>query len=251
MTAADIAAQLHTRVFGKTLTVEPQLPSTNTAARTLARDGAAEGTVVIAETQSAGRGRRGRTFFSPDGGVYMSLVLRPPTAMTAGDITACAAIAAARAIERLCDADVGVKWVNDLYIRNRKVCGILTEGECAADGTLTYAILGIGINVAPTEFPADIPATSLADEGYCVSRASLIAAVLEEWEHLYTAYDPATVLAESRRRSVVIGRAVTVRQGDAAYSAVAEDITEHGHLLVRTAAGDTVTLSSGEVSITL
>ncbi len=251
MTAASIAAQLHTRIFGRTLVVEPLLPSTNTAARTLARDGAAEGTVVVAASQSAGRGRRGRDFFSPVGGVYMSLVLRPPTTLTAGDITAAAAIAAARAIERLCSATVGVKWVNDLYIRDRKVCGILTEGECAADGTLAYAILGIGINVAPTTFPDGIPATSLANEGYPVDRAALIAAVLEEWEALYTDYDPAAVLVESRRRSVVLGREVTVRQGDITYPATALDINEQGHLLVRTSAGNMTALSSGEVSILL
>lgn len=251
MTAARIAAQLHTHTFGKMLVVEPLLPSTNTAARTLAQQGAAEGTVVIAAAQSAGRGRRGRDFFSPVGGVYMSIVLRPPTTMGAGDITAAAAIAAARAIERLCDAAVGVKWVNDLYIHDRKVCGILTEGECAADGTLAYAILGIGINVTPTTFPTDIPATSLANEGYTVDRTALIVAVLEEWERLYTDYDPAAVLAESRRRSVVIGHEVTVRQGDTAFPATALDITEQGHLLVRTSAGEITELSSGEVSIIL
>lgn len=251
MTAARIAAQLHTHTFGRTLTVEPQLPSTNTAARALAQSGAQEGTVVVAAAQSAGRGRRGRAFFSPVGGVYISVILRPPTTVTAGDITACAAIAAARAIERLCPAAVGVKWVNDLYIHGRKVCGILTEGECAPDGTLTYAILGIGINVAPTAFPDDIPATSLANEGYTVDREALVAALLEEWEALYTTYDPALILTESRRRSVVIGREVTVRQGDTTYPATALDINEQGYLLARTSAGDITALSSGEVSIIL
>ena len=251
MTATAITAQLHTRVFGTALTVEDHLPSTNTAARTLARAGAAEGTVVVARSQSAGRGRRGRSFFSPDGGVYMSVILRPGATMTAGDITACAAIAVARAIERLCVAKVGIKWVNDLFINDRKVCGILTEGECAADGTLTYAILGIGVNVAPTVFPDDIPATSLANEGHTVDRAALIAAVLEEWEALYTTYDPTTILTESRHRSVILGREVTVYQGSKAYTATALDITAHGHLTVRTATGDVITLSSGEVSIKL
>lgn len=250
MTAAAITAQLHTRIFGAALTVEEHLPSTNTAARSLARDGAAEGTVVIARSQSAGRGRRGRSFFSPDGGVYMSIVLRPAN-MDVGDITSCAAVAVARAIERLCDTSVGIKWVNDLFIRDRKVCGILTEGECAADGTPAYAILGIGVNVAPTVFPDDIPATSLANEGYTVDRAALVAAVLDEWEALYTAYDPTAILTESRRRSVVLGREVTVHQGTTTYSATALDITEHGHLTVRAVSGDVITLSSGEVSIKL
>ncbi len=251
MTAAAIAAQLHTRIFGRALTVEEHLPSTNTAARALARAGAAEGAVVVARSQSAGRGRRGRSFFSPDGGVYMSVILRPCATMTAGDITACAAVAVARAIERLCAAEVGIKWVNDLFINDRKVCGILTEGECAADGTLAYAILGIGVNVAPTVFPDDVPATSLANEGYPVDRAALIAAVLEEWEALYTAYDPAAILAESRRRSVILGREVTVHQGTSVYPATALDITAHGHLTVRTATGEVIILSSGEVSIKL
>lgn len=252
MTAESIAAHLHTHIFGRPLTVEPQLPSTNSVARALARDGAAEGTTVVAARQTAGRGRHGRDFHSPDGGVYLSVVLRPAATLSAGDITACAAVAVARAIERLCPAAVGIKWVNDLYIHHRKVCGILTEGACAPDGTLAYAVLGIGVNVAPVTFPPSLDmATSLANEGYRVDRAALIAAVLEEWESLYTRYDPAAILAENRRRSVVIGQRVTVRQGDIAYPATAVDITDGGHLLVRTPTGEMTTLCHGEVSLSL
>ncbi len=253
VTPQDIQRCLHTAVFGKTLVVEPLLPSTNDTARRLACIGAPEGTVVVANAQSAGRGRRGREFFSPTGGVYLSMVLRPVAGTDPGDITSCAAVAAARAIERCCGASVGIKWVNDLYINGRKVCGILTEGVPHSHGGLDFAVLGIGINIRGADFPAELQdiATSLEQEGYTVERTALIAALLEEWEHAYTTLSTGDYLAESRRRSVVLGREITVLRGKETFPATAIDINENGHLLVKTPAGDTIELVSGEVSLQL
>lgn len=245
-----IKQHLHTAVFGQDLRVEAVLPSTNTTARSLAVNGAPEGTVVVAAAQTAGRGTRRRAFFSPQGGVYMSVILRPRDA-DGCLITSCAAVAVARAIERLCPLTVHVKWVNDLYVGGKKLCGILTEAGFAPDNTLDYVVLGIGVNVAAVEFPPDIAdiATSLGNEGCPVDRNALIAAILEEWERAYATIGRGDFLTESRTRSCVLGRRVTVTRGNEQFEAFAQEIDDRGHLLVKTDAGEMVILQSGEVSI--
>lgn len=250
MTEEAIRQHLHTAIFGRDLRVAAVLPSTNTAARELAQDGAPEGTVVVAAAQTAGRGTRSRSFFSPQGGVYMSIILRPREA-DGCLITSCAAVAVARAIERLCPLTVQIKWVNDLYIGGKKLCGILTEAGFAPDNALDYVVLGIGVNVAAVEFPPDIAdlATSLGNEGCTVDRAALIAAIVEEWETAYTTIGRGDFLAESRARSCVLGQRVTVTRGSEQFTATAHDINARGHLLVEKDDGEIVTLLSGEVSI--
>ncbi len=250
MTEAAIRQHLHTTVFGRELRVEAVLPSTNLTARALAQAGAPEGAVVVAAAQTAGRGTRSRSFFSPQGGVYMSIILRPREA-DGCLITSCAAVAVARAIERLCPLKVQVKWVNDLYLGGRKLCGILTEAGFTPDNHLDYVVLGIGVNVATVDFPPEIAdlATSLGNEGCTVDRATLIAAILEEWERAYATIGSGDFLAESRARSCVLGRRVTVTRGNEQFAATARDINDRGHLLVETDDGKVVTLHSGEVSI--
>ena len=251
LTKETVLSRLHTARFGRDLQVVDTTVSTNTDLRQLAAEGAPEGTTLVAVTQTGGRGRRGRTFFSPEGGIYLSTLLRPATA-DIGQITSAAAVAAARAIERLCPLEVGIKWVNDLYIDGRKVCGILAEGEFEPHGTPAYVLLGFGINVAPCKMPDELKdiATSLGNLCPPPSRAALVAALLEEWERAYSALSAEDIVAESRRRSVVLGRQVTVMRGAEQFLATAVDITAAGHLLVRTAAGETE-LASGEVSLRL
>ncbi len=250
VTEAAIRLHLRTAVFGRDLRVAAVLPSTNTTARELARQGAPEGTVVVAAAQTAGRGTRSRAFFSPQGGVYMSVILRPREA-DGCLITSCAAVAVARAIERLCPLKVQVKWVNDLYVGGRKLCGILTEAGFAPDNSLDFVVLGIGVNVAAVDFPPDIAdiATSLGNEGCAVDRNALITAILEEWESTYATIGSGEFLAESRTRSCVLGRRVIVTRGNEQFTATAREINDRGHLLVEKDDGDTVTLLSGEVSI--
>lgn len=250
VTKAAIERHLHTTVFGRDLQVTAVLPSTNTTARALAQDGAPEGTVVVATAQTAGRGTRSRSFFSPQGGVYMSIILRPREA-DGCLITSCAAVAVARAIERLCPLGVQVKWVNDLYVGGRKLCGILTEAGFTPNNSIDFVVLGIGVNVAAVDFPPDIAdiATSLGNEGCAVDRNALIAAILEEWETAYATISSGDFLAESRTRSCVLGRRITVIRGNEQFVAVATGIDERGHLTVQKDSGETVTLHSGEVSI--
>ena len=245
-----LIAELDSRIY--TVTVLEEVESTNTALKEQAQQGAPIGTTLIAERQTGGRGRLGRTFHSPEGGLYLSTLLRS-TAMDPARITCAAAVAAARAIESLCDAKIDVKWVNDLYLNGRKLAGILAEGVFAPDGHLTAVVLGIGINVGAVDFPADLSAiaTSLGNEGYHLPREDVAAAFLNEWARVYDAADPAETMAEYRRRNLVLGRQVMVTRGAETYSATAETITDEGHLVVRTADNEIRTLSSGEVSVKL
>ena len=227
-----------------TVTVVEEIPSTNTVLKELAAQGAPMGTVLMADRQTAGRGRLGRQFHSPDGGLYLSVLIPPADAVTCR-----AAVAAARAIESLCDAKIDVKWVNDLYLNGRKVAGILAEGVFAPDSTLAAVVLGIGINVGEMTFPAELQpiATSLANEGFALTREDLASAFLTGLTQTLCADD--AVMEEYRRRNLVLGRQVTVLHGGETYPATAETVTDAGHLLVRTADGETRELNSGEVSI--
>ena len=226
-----------------TVTVAEEIPSTNTALKEMVNPPV--GTTLIAARQTGGRGRLGRSFHSPEGGLYLSVLIPPTDAVTCR-----AAVAAARAIESLCDATIDVKWVNDLYLNGRKVAGILAEGVFSPDGTLTAVVLGIGINVGAMDFPAELTsiATSLGNEGFRLTREDVAAAFLNA---LHTALTDPTVMDEYRRRNLVVGREVTVLRGSDTYTAIVEAITDEGHLVVTDENKNTHTLSSGEVSVRL
>ena len=228
-----------------TVTVVVESPSTNTALKERAAQEASIGTTLIAARQTGGRGRLGRQFHSPEGGLYLSTLIAPTDTATC-----CAAVAAARAIESLCDAKIDIKWVNDLYLNGRKVAGILAEGVLSPDGALTAVVLGIGINVGEMTFPDELQsiATSLGNEGFAVTREDLAAAFLNA---LHTAITDPTVMDEYRRRNLVVGREVTVLRGSDTYTAIVEAITDEGHLVVTDENKNTHTLSSGEVSVRL
>lgn len=254
---AEIRGALRTSVLGQNLVLCTELPSTNQYARTLAEQGAAAGTVVAADMQTAGRGRHGRQFDSPSGaGLYMSIILRPENWRgDIGMITSCSAVAVAHAIERLYPVRIGIKWVNDLYAEKKKVCGILTEANTALEtGEVRSVILGIGINTTRRSFPPELRpvATSLEEvSGLRVSRGRLMAEVLNELESALLLMDTGAFLEESRRRSVLLGRVVTVQQNGEEYTALALYIDKNGHLTVRLADGQYRTLHSGEVSVHL
>ena len=249
-----IARWLMTRDFGRAAEVHPVIDSTNTRAKALAAEGAAHGTLVCARSQTGGRGRFGRKFHSPDAnGIYMSLILRPDLpAEKAVMITSMTAVAVARAIERLADVQVQIKWVNDLYIAGKKVCGILCEaGMDFASGRLDYAVVGIGVNTARMEFPDEIMdiATSVGNVcGRDISKNQLIAEICNCMEEMYGQLEDGAFMAESRRRSNVIGRNVVVLRGNERIPAKAIDIDDEGSLVVETPDG-IVHVHSGEVSV--
>lgn len=236
-----------------TLSYLPETDSTNLAIRRLAAQGAGEGTAVWAARQTAGRGRLGRSFASPAGGLYFSLLLRQ-----SGDpgrdlrLTPAAAVAAARAVERCCALRCGVKWPNDLLCGGKKLCGILCESFFARGER--WIVLGIGVNVNTAAFPpelADIAVSARQLTGRETDLPTLAAALAEELERAVAASrrdDPA-LLAEYRDRCVSLGREVLLlREGESrpAFSlAVNEDFSLH----VRLADGSLEDVSFGEVSL--
>lgn len=235
------------------------LASTNATARELAAKEAQDLTVVLAEHQSAGRGRMSRSFFSPDGsGIYMSVIVRRPmTAQDATGLTTLAAVATAQAIESMIRRHVDIKWVNDIYLNGRKVCGILCEGA-VEPGTqkLQYAVIGIGVNVTPPKdgFPEEIRdiagAVFEAAEEANSLRDHLIGEILDRLIFLLDQGDHSLCLAEYRRRSMVIGRDVTVHRVDGTSRAArALEIDDEYRLIVQYESGETTALDGGEVSV--
>ena len=191
LTEETVRPYLHSRILGHPLYVYPELPSTNNTCKALVRDGAKHGTVVAANCQTAGKGRQGRTFVSPAGsGLYFSMILSKAVSLQdAPLLTACAAVAAARAIDALYSSQVQIKWVNDLYLHGKKFCGILTEGGVSLEsGKLEHAIIGIGINIRntsialPEELRLTVTSLEVAMPDTHVCRAQLLAAVLYEME---------------------------------------------------------------------
>jgi BirA family biotin operon repressor/biotin-[acetyl-CoA-carboxylase] ligase len=237
------------------------LPSTNTTARELAKDGAADGTVVIADRQSAGRGRLQRAFFSPEGtGLYMSVIVRRDLPATdALRLTTMAAVATAQTIECMIGRQVGIKWVNDIYLDGKKVCGILTEGSILpGEKKLQYAVIGIGVNITPREggFPPEIahiagailPSVDDAES----ARSTLAAGILNRLMFLLDQDDPNLCLDEYRRHLILRDRDIIVYGADETPRfARALDIDEEYRLLVRFEDGSQAALDSGEVSIKL
>jgi len=225
-----------------------EVSSTNTLIKELAIQGAAEGAVIIAESQTAGRGRRGRSFFSPEGGgLYLSLLLRPK--FSAEHITTAAAAAAALAIEEVSGRAADIKWVNDIWLEGRKVCGILCE---AGSG---FVVVGVGVNVTapPSGFPEelkDIAGAVFADgNAPDEARLRIAAAFLNHFTRFYTNMDAGEYYPQYRKRCFLLGQEINVLRGGEAIPATAIDINEHCHLLVRYADGSEEYLSSGEVSI--
>ncbi len=229
-------------------------PSTNDDIKAAAAAGEPEGLVVIADRQTQGRGRMRRPFFSPGGtGLDMSLLLRP--GVHAADsvlVTAAAAVSVAEAIERVSGREAKIKWVNDIFLDGRKVCGILTEGTVGQDGLLQYAALGIGINVAPPPggFPEEIASIACAvyeESAPPEARAHLAAEILE---NLFSNRNLAAraFLPAYREKSLILGKPVMVSLGEERFPAEAVSIDDACRLIVKTERG-LLPLCAGEVSI--
>lgn len=235
--------------FGRRVLWYPDVSSTNDLAASLAERGAPEGCVVIANAQSAGRGRQGRAWASPPGaGLYVSTVLRPlPHAVPL--VTIAAGVAIAEGIQSATGLTPALKWPNDVYVGQRKAAGVLAE----ANSGLDCVILGVGINVMPAAFPPDVAAraTSLSGElGRGVDRGLLLAdclsAFASRYEDLQAGRASVVTDAWRARAQSTLGRAVRWESTEGAFEGVAENIDEVGALLVRSSAG-LVRIISGEV----
>ena len=237
--------------------IREEVSSTNLIAKERAQAGEAEGLVVMARRQSAGRGRLGRFFHSPEGtGLYMSLLLRP--ALPATDallLTTAAAVAVCEAIETLSEKKAGIKWVNDVFVDGKKVCGILTEaGLDIESGGMAWAVVGIGVNLRAPQggFPpeiAHIAGSVFDDDAPAQGRSRLAAEILNRFMPMYRAAGERAFVKAYRERSLAIGRTVTLMPGGE--RALALDVDSDCRLIVRMPDGQSRALSSGEISIKL
>ncbi|MCR5757772.1 MAG: biotin--[acetyl-CoA-carboxylase] ligase [Selenomonas sp.] len=256
--SGEIHHGLETKIIGQEIICHEEIDSTNNEAKRLARNGAVEGTVVVAESQTGGKGRLERKFFSPKGkGIWFSVILRPKfLPQEAPKCTLMAAVAVARAMEEF-GLEPGIKWPNDLLYENKKLVGILTEMSAEMDG-INYIVIGTGINVNidQSDFPGDIRdvATSLSMmKGEQLPRVKFFQAVLRAMDDLYGKVQRegfAPVLEEWRKYSITLGQEVKVigvRDGEV-YFGKAVDIDADGALLVDTAEGRQRVLA-GDVSI--
>lgn len=236
--------------------VMESVDSTNSEMKRRAAEGAKEGLVVLTEQQTAGRGRLGRSFLSPPGtGIYMSVLLKPSLAsLDAIRITTAASVAVVRAIRNITGLAPTIKWVNDIYLGGKKLCGILTEAVTdSKTGSIDSVVLGIGINYKEPSggFPKDLKevACALKDETVKVSRNQLIAAVLDEFFVIYQALPEHEYMLDYRKWSNVIGHDVKFLEKGVWYFAKAIGIDDDGGLVVEMEDGNSRILRTGEITL--
>ncbi len=236
-----------------------EIDSTNEELKRRSFDGAPHGTLAVANRQTAGKGRMGRSFYSPaDTGIYMSILLRPEVEFSEGLlITSAASVAVCRAIEKVTDVSCEIKWVNDICINGKKICGILAEAVMSAGDKIPESIvLGIGINVNTADFPEEVRSRAGAlVEGDRTTldtdslRSAVAAGVYDEVTDIYKDMLSRRFIEEYRRRSNVIGKQIRYGSGNSFQTGTAIDIDNNGGLIVRTEEGSTITLSTGEISV--
>ena len=250
-----IADQIHTKWAGKTVHFARETDSTNLWIKRLAKEGASEGTLALAEFQSAGRGRLGRSWEVPEGtSVMMSILLRPKfEPQYAPTLTLVMGMAVAKAVKKL-GFDVSIKWPNDVVVSHKKICGILTEMG-VRDGKIDYAVIGVGINVNIREFPEEMAdkATSLyLESGKEFDRSQIPGLVMEAFEEYYEKFAATCDLSglKEEYESILANYNQPVRVlAKEPYEGVARGITDGGELLVEKTDGTIVAVSAGEVSV--
>lgn len=236
------------------ITVFDEIPSTNTYLKNLGTK-AKEGTLIIADSQTEGKGRMGRSFYSQNGcGAYFSILLKPQISAEKSLLLTCmTAVAVADVVKKYTIKDVKIKWVNDIYIDGKKVCGILTEGSINADKMLDFAVIGIGINVFTLEsdFPDDIKniATSLfpgkTEEGI---KEKIVAEIINNMLEMYYGNDT-SFIEKYKDYSYLTGKKINIIKCDTVESATVLEIDDNCHLTVKTENGEIKTISSGDVSV--
>ena len=238
--------------------IHNSLESTNKTAKEMAISGAGHGTVIIADSQTSGRGRYGRDFFSPpNSGIYMSFILRlthlrfeSPTI-----VTAFAAVSVCKAIEALTEKLPRIKWVNDIFLNEKKICGILTEAVSDFEsGNIEWVVVGIGINfTAPAAgYPPELKniiGSIFPDNNHTATRNHLAAEIINRMMNLENQYDKNEMFREYKKRLMMLGEKIKVIDPNEPFEATAIDIDDMGRLVVRKTDGEILSLSSGEISI--
>ncbi len=257
MVAAAVREGLYTHIVGRRILYHPELGSTMDEAARLAGEGADDGTVVIAERQSAGRGRQGRSWVSQPGNLLLSVLFRPSMAQLPY-ISIIGGLATARAVRKQAGLDPRIKWPNDLMLNGRKAAGILAESAIVGQ-SVCYAVLGIGINVAPIPSDAqEIAAVACSVNeaaGREVAREFLLRQLLIELDDLYRRLPTggqdtgANPLAEWSQLLETIGRRVTATFRDESVTGEAVGVDDTGNLLLRTNDSEIMTLTAGDVTL--
>ena len=251
--APVIRRGLETAWAGREIIYLRSVDSTNRYARELAARGAAEGTLVVADEQTAGRGRRGRGWLSPAGeGVFMSLILRPQAhpSQVAG-LSLQAALATARAIASVTGLDARIKWPNDIVCGGKKVCGMLLEMN-ADEQSVRDVVAGIGINVHQREFPPEIAQTAASLDlltGTSVNRAALVRACLQEFETVSSMAQAGTLMDAYRERSATLAQRVRVIAPSGTFTGTALEVTDSGSLIVLDEQGQRREVLAADVSV--
>lgn len=257
LSAGNIRRLLGPQASIAAIDVRETVTSTNTVLKEIAEQGGREGMVVIAQKQTMGKGRLGRSFYSPrGGGLYMSVLLRPRfPAEEALSITTAAAVAVARAIDEVAGERAMIKWVNDVYFHGRKVCGILTEASIDFENNgLQYAVLGMGTNLTEPEggFPGEVAQVAGAlfpGEAPPGSRTRLAAAILNHFFLYYQAMPQRTYMEEYRSRSLLTGMDITFQEGGAQREGTVLGVDDQARLLVKLPDGEVKCFGAGEVNI--
>ncbi len=261
----EIGSNLNTTCIGRKIHFLGSVDSTNNHAKKIAYEGAQEGTLVVAESQTSGKGRLGRSWASAEKkGIWMSVVLRPQIPPEdVHIITLAAAVAVVKAIEESTGISAGIKWPNDIILNNKKVCGILTEMTCEMD-SVDFAVLGIGINVNHSycDFPDEIRETAISLKEYLsldgaliecpLIRSEIIKKILFDFEQIYIKIRNSNfteIIEEWKKYSVTLGKEVKVIFKNDTYMGIAKDITKDGRLVVECTDGVTREIFYGEVSV--
>lgn len=253
----ELESRMDTRWAGHPVTCYDVTASTNLQAKMDAENGAGQGALVVADMQTAGRGRRGRGWSSPSGtNVYFSLILKPEiTPEQAAMLTPVMGLAAAEGIRRTCGVEAMIKWPNDIVVDGKKVCGILAEMSVERD-FIHYVVIGVGINVGLQEFPEEVAATAGCLQEICgrkISRAELVANVMHAFEECYDMFAATGDLSGLKERYEKLlvnrGREVRVLDPKGEFQGIARGIDELGELLVEREGGFVESVYAGEVSV--
>ncbi len=235
LNADRISSRLKTSWLGRDMRIYDEVSSTNATALSMVPD-CPNGTVILAETQTHGRGRLSRPWASPPGGIWMSLVLKPIMPLShVYQINMAASVALCRALYSLFGLDAGIKWPNDLLIRELKICGILMEVGAQVD-RLDYAVVGLGLNANNdlSQFPAEWRSTSLAEQiGHNIDRCDLICKIIEEMEVAYENIGCKEIFEEWRSRSLTLNKQVRITSAAGDLTGQAVDLAEDGALILQ------------------
>jgi len=253
----NVKTGMRTKIIGGTLHFFRELASTNDMAKELAVRGAKEGTVIVAETQTQGRGRMGREWASPKGGLWFSIILRPRVSpKDAPKLTLMMSVVIAKTLNKQFDLEAEIKWPNDVLVKGKKVCGILTETSTKGE-SLNFAVVGVGVNanLSLNDFPASLRGSSTTLKEALkreIEREAFLRSLLEETEHYYNMFTQGkfnAILAEWKKLSKFLGSYVKVTSLEEKIEGWATDIDENGALIIKLRDKTTRKIMSGDVTV--